>query len=271
MSGWSRSATARSRTSSRESASTLAISTPSTAAAARSCAWLPASWRFRTFSSSRSNFASASRFSMPSMTSPFATPSSSAARRSCDSSSRIRRRGPNPVTASSRRMLDPIDPSDTILIRPMSPVAVTCVPPQSSMLLVPASSTRTRSPYLSPKNAIAPSSRASSIEVSKWRTGSLLNTSAFARSSMRSSSSSVTGAKWAKSKRSRSGSTEDPCCLTWSPSTSRNAQCSTCVAVWLRRIAARRSTSMDAVAIWPTSTDPSTGSVVCRCSTPGTA
>ena len=37
----------------------------------------------------------------------------------------------------------------------------------------PASSTRTMSPYLSPKKAMAPSSRASSLVVSKWRTGAL--------------------------------------------------------------------------------------------------
>ena len=56
----------------------------------------------------------------------------------------------------------------------MSPSALTWVPPQSSVECSPASSTRTTSPYLSPKNAMAPSDRASSIEVSKWRTSALV-------------------------------------------------------------------------------------------------
>ena len=42
------------------------------------------------------------------------------------------------------------------LMVPMSPAACTWVPPQSSMEL-PTSSTRTTSPYLSPKKAMAPS------------------------------------------------------------------------------------------------------------------
>ena len=71
-----------------------------------------------------------------------------------------------PVTASMRRRFEPIDDSLTILIVPMSPVARTCVPPHSS-IDGPASSTRTMSPYLSPKNAIAPSASASSLVVSK--------------------------------------------------------------------------------------------------------
>ena len=71
-----------------------------------------------------------------------------------------------PVTASMRRRFEPIDPSDTILIVPMSPVARTCVPPQSSRLLRPASSTRTMSPYLSPKKAMAPMASASALVVS---------------------------------------------------------------------------------------------------------
>ena len=55
-----------------------------------------------------------------------------------------------------RRRFEPIEPSLTILIGPMNPSACTCVPPQSSVDTGPASSTRTMSPYLSPKNAIAP-------------------------------------------------------------------------------------------------------------------
>ena len=71
-------------------------------------------------------------------------------------------RWPSPVTASMRRRLEPIEPSLTTLIVPMSPVARTCVPPHSSIEL-PASSTRTMSPYLSPKKAIAPSASASDL------------------------------------------------------------------------------------------------------------
>ena len=80
-----------------------------------------------------------------------------ASSRSCTSSSWMRSSATSPVTASMRRRLAPIDPSLTILIGPMKPSACTCVPPHSSIECSPASSTRTRSPYLSPKNAIAPS------------------------------------------------------------------------------------------------------------------
>ena len=71
-----------------------------------------------------------------------------------------------PVTASMRRRLEPIEPSLTILMVPMSPSARTCVPPHSSRLLRPASSTRTMSPYLSPKKAMAPIASASAFVVS---------------------------------------------------------------------------------------------------------
>ena len=81
-------------------------------------------------------------------------------------------------------MLDPIDPSEMIFSGPMSPSARTCVPPQSSMELEPASRTRTTSPYLSPKKEIAPSALASSIDVSKCRQAGLARISALARSSI---------------------------------------------------------------------------------------
>ena len=71
-----------------------------------------------------------------------------------------------PVTASIRRRLEPIEPSLTILMVPMSPSARTWVPPHSSRLLRPASSTRTTSPYLSPKKAMAPIASASALVVS---------------------------------------------------------------------------------------------------------
>ena len=58
--------------------------------------------------------------------------------------------------ASSRRRFEPIEPSETIFTGPMSPSARTWVPPHSSVECGPASSTRTMSPYLSPKKAMAP-------------------------------------------------------------------------------------------------------------------
>ena len=69
------------------------------------------------------------------------------------------------MTASMRRRFEPIEPSLTILIGPMNPSAYTCVPPHSSVD-GPASSTRTISPYFSPKNAIAPMRSASAFVVS---------------------------------------------------------------------------------------------------------
>ena len=65
----------------------------------------------------------------------------------------------------------------------MSPRARTWVPPHSSTERRPASSTRTMSPYLSPKKAMAPSCWARSMVVSKWRHDALSSTSEFTRSS----------------------------------------------------------------------------------------
>ncbi len=55
----------------------------------------------------------------------------------------------------------------------MSPVARTCVPPQSSMLKPGIETTRTRSPYFSPKSAIAPCAIASSVDLTSVGTGVL--------------------------------------------------------------------------------------------------
>ena len=54
-------------------------------------------------------------------------------------------------------------PSETIANRPMSPVARTCVPPHSSTLKPGIETTRTWSPYFSPKSAIAPAAIASCV------------------------------------------------------------------------------------------------------------
>ena len=88
-----------------------------------------------------------------------------------------------PVTASTRRMLEPMDDSAVILKAPMSPRARTWVPPHSSTEWRPASSTRTVSPYLSPKKAMAPSCWAWAMVVSKCRHGSLARISSLTRSS----------------------------------------------------------------------------------------
>ena len=71
------------------------------------------------------------------------------------------------VTASIRRM-----PWEELVSRvttngPISAVERTCVPPHSSRLTVGISTTRTCSPYFSPKSIIAPSSRAWPGEVTK--------------------------------------------------------------------------------------------------------
>src|ERR1051326_3533873 len=53
--------------------------------------------------------------------------------------------------------------SETMANRPMSPVACTCVPPHNSMLKPGTETTRTLSPYFSPKSAIAPPAIASCV------------------------------------------------------------------------------------------------------------
>ena len=116
---------------------------------------------------------------------------------------------------------------------PPAPSVSRCVPPQSSRLKSETSTTRTSSPYFSPKNAMAP--RASALvdghdfgESPRYRPGSF----SFTRPSIWSSSPRVRGAKCEKSKRSRSRATSEPACLTCGPSVSRRAACSRCVMVW---------------------------------------
>ena len=153
------------------------------------------------------------------------------------------------VSASSRRTPAATALSPTTETRPISPVRRTCVPPQSSTeygrgplspSLVPIETTRTSSPYFSPNSARAPDSRASSSPISRVTTGSFLSMMALAMSSTRGQLVGGYGLGWAKSKRSRSGATSEPFCATWSPSTSRSASCSRCVAEWLARIAGAR-------------------------------
>ena len=65
-----------------------------------------------------------------------------------------------------RRAPAPTELSVRITNGPISAVERTCVPPQSSTDQPPMSTTRTISPYFSPKSIIAPSVRASAIGVS---------------------------------------------------------------------------------------------------------
>jgi hypothetical protein len=147
--------------------------------------------------------------------------------------------------------------SATILNRPMSPVRATCVPPQSSRLL-PMSSTRTSSPYFSPKSIIAPVFCACSSGSTRAWVAALARISAFTSASICATSASLTGALCAKSKRVRSAFTSEPFCCTWPPSTSRRALCIRWVTLWLRIVLARCTASTRAANTSPSSTVPST-------------
>ena len=113
--------------------------------------------------------------------------------------------------------------SEAIANRPMSPVARTCVPPHSSVLKPGTDTTRTVSPYFSPKSAIAPAAIASSVSFTSVVTGVFSRIRALTIASISSHCSRVTALKWAKSNRSRSGATSEPACLTCGPSTCRSA------------------------------------------------
>jgi hypothetical protein len=85
--------------------------------------------------------------------------------------------------------------------------------------------TRTRSPYLSPKNARAPALMASSNPISVVVTSAFSRMWALTSSSMRASAASSIGDGWLKSKRKRSGATIEPAWRTCSPSTRRSTPC----------------------------------------------
>ena len=141
--------------------------------------------------------------------------------------------------ASMRRTPAATPLSATMTKRPMSPVARTCVPPHSSTLKPGIDTTRTRSPYFSPNSAIAPAAIASCVFFTSVCTGVFRRICSLTMRSISSDCSRVTALKCTKSKRSRSGATSEPACLTCGPSTCRSAACSRCVAVWLRRVASR--------------------------------
>ena len=70
----------------------------------------------------------------------------------------------SPQTASILRTPAATAVSEVILNNPSSPVCPTCVPPQSSTLYAASMvTTRTTSPYFSPKSAVAPFAMASSL------------------------------------------------------------------------------------------------------------
>ena len=129
-----------------------------------------------------------------------------------------RRSTPRPgVSRKPRRALQSAKTS------PISPVPAQWVPPHSSFENDPIVTTRTVSPYFSPNSAIAPDFNAASMGSSSVVTGVLSTTRRFTSDSMSASARSVSPAKWLKSKRSRSGATSEPACLTCTPTTSRSA------------------------------------------------
>ena len=89
----------------------------------------------------------------------------------------------------------------------------------------------------SPSRPPGAPSRSSSTAVS---VSAFSRTSSLTRRSTPASSSSVSGWKCEKSKRRWSGATSEPVCFTCSPSTSRSARCSRCVAEWFARMRSRR-------------------------------
>jgi hypothetical protein len=140
----------------------------------------------------------------------------------------------SPQTASMRRTPAATPPSDDLEQADVAGAA-TWVPPHSSFD-EPMSSTRTSSPYFSPNSIMAPVFCASSIG-HHARFGRGVGDDLVVDDALDARiSSAVTGWVWAKSKRVLSGSTCEPFCCTWSPSTSRSALCIRWVAEWLRAV-----------------------------------
>ena len=119
-----------------------------------------------------------------------------------------------PVVASIRRTPAATPLSEAIANSPMSPVARTWVPPHSSVLKPGTDTTRTLSPYFSPKSAMAPAAIASSVAFTSVVTVVFFRIRALTIASISSHCSRVTALKCTKSNRSRSGATRDPACLT---------------------------------------------------------
>ena len=159
--------------------------------------------------------------------------------------------------ASMRRTPEAMPVSPTILNMPIWPTFLTCEPAQSSIEKPGTRTTRTTSPYFSEKSAIAPAFLASSRLMCEISTSWPLRMTLLTSSSTSASCCGVTGSKFVKSKRRRSGVTEEPAWLTWSPTTCLRAACRRCVAVWLRAEASFFSWSTSILTVSPTLSWPS--------------
>ena len=101
-------------------------------------------------------------------------------KRSCFAASRAAR----PVIASIRRTPEPIPASEVKRKEPMNAVFPTWDPPHNSTENPGTSTTRTTSPYLSPKSAIAPFAFASSMDISAMARSVALSISSFTSASI---------------------------------------------------------------------------------------
>ncbi len=135
-------------------------------------------------------------------------------------------------------------PSDVTANRPMSPVARTWVPPHSSWLTSAHGDHAHRVAVLlaEERHRAGGDRLVRALHLGRHRDvgQDVLVDQVLDRRARSSADSAV---KCAKSKRSRSGATSEPACLTCAPSVCRSAACSRWVAVWLRRVASRVSTS----------------------------
>ena len=116
--------------------------------------------------------------------------------------------------------------------------------------------TRTSSPYFSPNSAIAPDLRASSCDMISACTARSASTRSLTRASTSTIADCGTAPLAEKSNRNRPGAFSEPAWVAVSPSASRNALCTMCVAVWARLIERRRSVSTSAWPDSPTVTSP---------------
>ena len=116
-----------------------------------------------------------------------------------------------PVKAVIRRVPAATLSSPMILKMPTRAVLLRCVPPQSSLLKSPAETMRTTSGYFSPKSIMAPLWRASASGRFVQPIGSPASILPLTSFSMWTSSSSPTADGLAKSNRSQSSSTFEPC------------------------------------------------------------
>ena len=129
----------------------------------------------------------------------------------------------NPTSASTRRTPAPIEDSPSNFTRPSSAEDFTWVPPQSSRAQSPTLTTRTVSPYFSPKSAMAPMA---------FACGCVISCAVTRRFSIRSeltrcSTSRITDIgrlpEDGKSKRKRPGAFSEPAWVAVSPRASRKA------------------------------------------------